>query len=64
MLAEIARPGTFTALWVYEPVVFPPPEGPPREDSGLAAGAADDDHEVRVGGLAQLLTVEPAGKPA
>lgn len=24
LLAELARPGTFAALWCYEPVVFPP----------------------------------------
>jgi pimeloyl-ACP methyl ester carboxylesterase len=40
LLAEIARPGTFAGLWVYEPVVFPPPEGPPQDESPLAAGAA------------------------
>ena len=41
LLAEAARPGTLSALWCYEPVVFPPAEdGAPRADSGLADGAA------------------------
>ena len=42
LLAEEERPGTFSALWCYEPVVSAedPPAGPdPTEDSDLAAGA-------------------------
>ena len=39
LLAEAARPGSFTGLWCYEPIVFPPTGGP-AADSGLAAGAA------------------------
>ena len=42
LMAEAARPGTFAALWCYEPIVFPPGAGPGDgdADSGLAAGAA------------------------
>jgi pimeloyl-ACP methyl ester carboxylesterase len=41
LLAEAARPGTFAALWCYEPIVFPPGSAPGGgEDSALAAGAA------------------------
>ena len=41
LLAEAARPGTFSALWCYEPIVFEPVEGPlAARESGLAAGAA------------------------
>jgi pimeloyl-ACP methyl ester carboxylesterase len=38
LLAELARPGTFRSLWLFEPIVFPAPlsEGP---DNFLAAGA-------------------------
>ncbi len=39
LLAEAARPRTFSALWCYEPIVFPPGGGPEGE-SRLAAGAA------------------------
>ncbi|MBA2626317.1 MAG: alpha/beta hydrolase [Acidimicrobiia bacterium] len=38
LLAEAAHPGTFAALACYEPIVFPPSEGPAR-DNPLAAGA-------------------------
>lgn len=38
--AEIARPGTFTALAVYEPVIFPSnPDQPPPPENLLANGA-------------------------
>jgi pimeloyl-ACP methyl ester carboxylesterase len=38
--AEARRPGTFSALWCFEPVVFPPEFGRARnEDNPLAAGA-------------------------
>lgn len=41
LLAEAARPGTFAALWCYEPIVFPPGARPPTgEDNALAASAA------------------------
>lgn len=43
LLAEQRRPGTFGALWVYEPVVFPPAEVAPGTAEGgnhLAEGAA------------------------
>ncbi|CAN5693366.1 hypothetical protein BH24ACT3_BH24ACT3_07960 [soil metagenome] len=41
LLAEQRRPGTFRALYCYEPVVFPPEATPMggTEDSPLAAGA-------------------------
>jgi len=38
--AEARRPGTFAALWCFEPVVFPPEYSQGRfEDNPLAAGA-------------------------
>jgi pimeloyl-ACP methyl ester carboxylesterase len=38
--AEARRPGTFAALWCFEPVVFPPELGRGRnDDNPLAAGA-------------------------
>ncbi len=40
LLAEAGRPGTFSALWCYEPIVFPPSGGPADGESGLTAGAA------------------------
>jgi pimeloyl-ACP methyl ester carboxylesterase len=40
LLAEMARPGTFSALWLYDPVVRPSPApGEPVPDSVLAQGA-------------------------
>jgi pimeloyl-ACP methyl ester carboxylesterase len=40
LLAEQARPGTFRALFTYEPIVFPPDARPPGgDDNPLAAGA-------------------------
>ncbi|MBI2708973.1 MAG: alpha/beta hydrolase [Actinobacteria bacterium] len=39
LLAEARRPGTFGALWLYEPVVFPPDGARPAGDNPLAAGA-------------------------
>ncbi len=38
VLAELAAPGTFAALLLIEPIVFPPPFGR-RESATLAAGA-------------------------
>ncbi|MEY2470637.1 MAG: hypothetical protein QOF21_3335 [Actinomycetota bacterium] len=41
MLAEMRRPGTFRAIWAYEPIVFPtdaPPTARPP-DNRLSAGA-------------------------
>lgn len=38
--AEARRPGTFSALWVFEPIVFPPHVATgPYEDNPLALGA-------------------------
>ena len=40
LLAEMARPGTFASLWLYDPVVRPSPEpGQAVPDSVLADGA-------------------------
>lgn len=39
LLAEIARPGTFGALWLYDPVVRPSPPVMGEGESQLAAGA-------------------------
>lgn len=42
LLAEQARPGTFRSLYVFEPIVFPVPEGvepPPADANPLSAGA-------------------------
>lgn len=42
LLAEQRRPGTFSALYCFEPIVFPPRSGPPPGEGGehpLAAGA-------------------------
>lgn len=40
VLAEVRRPGTFRALWCYEPVIFPPDlAAPPGAPNPLATGA-------------------------
>ncbi|HZQ27345.1 MAG TPA: alpha/beta hydrolase [Acidimicrobiales bacterium] len=40
LLAEQARPGSFRALWCYEPVIFPTDEPPPPDtENPLSAGA-------------------------
>lgn len=44
ILAELARPGTFRGLWVYEPIIFPASAVPSAEDgrtpeNPLSAGA-------------------------
>lgn len=39
LLAEQRRPGTFTSLWVFEPIVFPPLEGTAGRPNPLAAAA-------------------------
>jgi pimeloyl-ACP methyl ester carboxylesterase len=39
-LAELARPGTFAGMWLFEPIITPPPEGPlPAGSNPLAAAA-------------------------
>ncbi|HET9442955.1 MAG TPA: alpha/beta hydrolase [Acidimicrobiales bacterium] len=43
LLAEALRPGTFAALWCYEPVAFPrpgDPDGPPTPPAGHLVAAA------------------------
>lgn len=42
VLAEQARPGTFAALWLFEPIIFPgpPPAGADDPGNHLAEGAA------------------------
>jgi pimeloyl-ACP methyl ester carboxylesterase len=39
-LAELARPGTFAGLWLFEPIIVPPPEGPAPAGSNSLATAA------------------------
>ncbi len=40
VLAELSEPGTFDALWAYEPIIFPPQPTEARPgDSDLSAGA-------------------------
>jgi pimeloyl-ACP methyl ester carboxylesterase len=40
VLAEERRPGTFAALWLYEPIIFPPAAIPPSDGSNpLSDGA-------------------------
>lgn len=39
LLAEQRRPGTFAALWVFEPIVFPPLEGTAGRPNPLATAA-------------------------
>ena len=40
VLAELARPGTFRGLWIYEPIIFPPmPPDAPQTGNILADGA-------------------------
>jgi pimeloyl-ACP methyl ester carboxylesterase len=36
LLAEQRRPGTFAALWLYEPIVMPPDMVRPRSPNGMA----------------------------
>ena len=46
LLAEQARPGTFRALYVFEPVALPPePPPPPMDDHPLVLGALRRRHE-------------------
>ena len=40
LLAELARPGTFTAIYCYEPIVFPSDEPPPPSPDNPMALAA------------------------
>jgi pimeloyl-ACP methyl ester carboxylesterase len=46
LLAEQARPGTFTGLYCFEPVVRPPDDPPPAEISSLLIRAARQRREV------------------
>ncbi len=39
LLAEQLRPGTFSALWLFEPIVFPPGAAPPDAESPLETSA-------------------------
>ena len=39
LLAEQRRPGTFAALWLYEPIVVPPDMVRPGSPNGMAEGA-------------------------
>ena len=39
VLAEQRRPGTVAALWLFEPILFPRPEGAGPGPSGLSEGA-------------------------
>jgi pimeloyl-ACP methyl ester carboxylesterase len=40
VLGEIAKPGTYARLWLYEPIVFPSLEAlPPHEEFGMARAA-------------------------
>ncbi len=39
LMAELARPGTFRALALYEPIVFPDPGSHPVGDSPIVSGA-------------------------
>lgn len=39
LMAEMARPGTFRALALYEPIVFPSGPGAPPSDSPIVEGA-------------------------
>ena len=40
VMAEQARPGTFAGLWLFEPIIVPPPEGTPRPAGNPLADAA------------------------
>jgi pimeloyl-ACP methyl ester carboxylesterase len=39
LLAELRRPGTVTALWLFEPIVFPPIEGMAPGNNPMGAAA-------------------------
>lgn len=39
LMAEQRRPGTFSALWLFEPIVFPPVEGTVGRENPMAAAA-------------------------
>jgi pimeloyl-ACP methyl ester carboxylesterase len=39
VLAELARPGRFAGLWLYEPIVFPPFEGVRPRTNPMASAA-------------------------
>lgn len=40
LMAEAARPGTFSRAWCYEPIVWPDPEAARDRAASLAAGAS------------------------
>lgn len=48
LLAEAARPGTFRALWCYEPIVFPPGSGP-KQAEGASEGGSDQESALAAG---------------
>ena len=54
LLAEQARPGTFSSLYCYEPIVFPTDEPPPRDLYEPLAARANSD--ARSSPLARRLT--------
>jgi pimeloyl-ACP methyl ester carboxylesterase len=39
VMAEQDRPGTFAGLWLFEPIIPPPPEGPVRGPNPMAEAA-------------------------
>lgn len=40
LMAELARPGSIRAAWLFEPIVFPGPWEPSPNEKGMAAAAA------------------------